>query len=149
MTARIVTLADEIKNALDAAPAGTFGLAFNPKRSWLLPLALEDLATLNVVVTPTDKAKAIQTREHQRETHTVRVCVAQKVYNEDQLDALCELVQQIDDYLTALAFEANGLVFEPIDDSNSESAFDAGHLQNEKVFRAEIVLQYATIVAIN
>ena len=117
MSARIVPIAAKVRDALNGAAPGTFGLPFAAERAYQPQVDRKDLGTLKVWVVPSADARAPYTRDSGQRDVTVDIGIQREIgpaadpSDEDklaELDAMMEFAEQVADFFTP-ADEANGL----------------------------------------
>ncbi len=107
MSSVLVTIAEAVKDSLNAAPDGTFSQSFTATRAYDPLWELEDLGTLRVTVTPASYDSTAADRARNQDELTVHVAIQKHLGDDAQAntvpDALMDLVQEIADYLDRTA----------------------------------------------
>jgi len=92
----ITALADAVAASLNA---GSFGMPFTAERLHQPSFDLAELAELHVSVVPKSQTITNATRQHSFFDCAVDVGVQKKVFDDAEVDALLDLIQEIADHL--------------------------------------------------
>ncbi len=135
----IVEVADAMVASLNGA---SFSQPFTAVRSYLPAVELAELKDLHVTVIPKSEAITVATRESDYFEPVIDVGIQKKVDPNDaaQMDAMCDLVQEIIDHLRHRRLEAMpdaawlSIEHEPV--------FAPEHLDQERVFTSVLSVTY-------
>lgn len=141
MSSVLVTIAEAVKDSLNAAPDGTFSQSFTATRAYDPLWELEDLGTLRVTVTPASYDSTAADRARNQDELTVHVAI-QKHLGDDWLtntapDALMDFVQEIADYLDRKAMASAAWIR-----TQTLAPYSVAHMRQQNVFTAVLALTY-------
>lgn len=137
-TARIVTVAEAIKDALNAA---SLSQAFTATRGYIPATPLEDLTTLTVTVVPRAERQINLTRGKTEYEYDIDVGIQQRVSGDDasDLDPLMYLAEQIADLFTRAAIAGTTPSAGAITITN-EPRWYPDHLERYRVFTSVVTV---------
>ena len=144
----VIDIAEAVTAEIAAAPAGTFAKAVEPRRLVLPAFELAELATLRVSVVP--KCVQITGASRSASQHEVSVDIGiQKKLSggsaelEAQVTHLCDLVQQIADYLRKRPLA--GAPYAGWVRTANEPIYVPEHLAEQRVFTSVLTLTYRAL----
>jgi len=142
-----IDIADAVAAELNAAEPGTFGEDFTAQRRVLPKFELADLANLKVSVVPKGIEIENASREDRRCDISVDIGVQQKVGKDvdAEVERLCELVEQIADYLASRGLLASGMSGVAFLSIANEPVYSTEHLADDLVFTSVLTVTYRTL----
>ncbi len=152
MASRNATLAQAVTDALNAAPGGTFLLPFTAVRRAVPLTDLKLLKTLSVSVIYSDDSSDRVGRDVDLHALKILIGIEKKVAAADvstpaanaEIDQLCELVEQIDNFWDQTKVsESVGLFV----NSTIVTLCDPGSMLTQKVFRGVVAVSFNFVVS--
>ena len=142
-----IDIADAVAAELSAAEPGTFAEEFTAQRRVLPKFELADLADLKVSVVPKGIEIENASREARRCDISVDIGVQQKVGKDvdAEVERLCELVEQIADYLAGRGLLASGMSGVAFLSIANEPVYSTEHLADDLVFTSVLTVTYRTL----
>jgi len=142
-----IDIADAVAAELNAAEAGTFAEDFTAQRRVLPKFELADLADLKISVVPKGVEIERATREARRCDISVDIGIQQKVGKDvdAEVERLCELVEQIADYLAGRGLLASGMSGVAFLSVANEPIYSTEHLADDLVFTSVLTVTYRTL----
>ena len=144
----VIDIADAVTAELAAAPADTFSQAFEPKRIVLPAFELAELGQLRVSVVPKGVQITGATRSASQHEVSVDIGVQKKLAGgsaeiEVQVTQLCDLVQQVADYLRKRPLA--GAPYAGWVRTANEPIYVPEHLAEQRVFTSVLTLTYRAL----
>jgi hypothetical protein len=142
-----IDIADAVAAELNAAEPGTFSEDLTAQRRVLPKFELADLADLKVSVVPKGIEIENASREDRRCDISVDIGVQQKVGKDvdAEVERLCELVEQIADYLAARGLSAAGMSGVAFVSLANEPVYSTEHLADDLAFTSVLTVTYRTL----
>lgn len=141
-TAKIIEIAEAVKEALNAAPPGTFCLTFNAERGYVPTFELPDLKTLKVTVIhkallemPGEGSRGKTSRHYQIDIGVQKRC-AETV----EFDTLTLLVEQIAGHLRAKRVAGAAWI-----STENDPVFIPEHVEQLKQFTSVLTVTYRRV----
>lgn len=140
-TAKIIEIAEAVKDALNAAPSGTFNLTFEAERGYVPVYELPDLQTLKVTVIhksllemPADGSRGKASHHYQVDIGIQKKCADLAVA---EFDALTLFVEQIADYLRAKRMAQAAWI-----STENDPVFIPEHIEEYRQFTSVLTVTY-------
>jgi len=142
-----IDIADAVAAELSAAEPGTFIEDIDAQRRVLPKFELADLADLKVSVVPKGVEIENASREARRCDISVDIGIQQKVGKDvdAEVERLCELVEQIADYLAARGLAASGMSGVAFLSIANEPIYSTEHLADDLVFTSVLTVTYRAL----
>ena len=142
-----IDIADAVAAELNAAEPGTFSEDVDAQRRVLPKFELADLKDLKVSVVPKGIEIENATRDARRCDISVDIGIQQKVGKDvdAEVERLCELVEQIADYLAARGLSASGMSGVALVSIANDPVYSTEHLADDLVFTSVLTVTYRTL----
>ena len=122
------------------SPAGTWP-SFAAEMDWYLTDNLEEISGLQVTVSPGAISGVPKSRRDIERTTRIAVQIAKKVYSDDEIDGLLELVERLDKFLYAGAREVAAFRL-----SKTEiQTYDWKMLEQKRIFHTILIATYISL----
>jgi len=142
---RIIAIADAVAGELNAAPAGTFDLAFTAVRRVLPEFELSDLAELQVSVVPKAVEISGSTRSVSQWDYQIDIGVQKKLGQDldTEVATLCGLMDAIADYLRRRALSA--APHAAWVRMQNDPVYAPDHLAEQRTFTSVLTVTYRSV----
>jgi len=142
-----IDIADAVATELNVAEQGTFSEDVDAQRRVLPKFELADLKDLKVSVVPKGIEIENASREARRCDISVDIGVQQKVGKDvdAEVERLCELVEQIADYLAARGLSAAGMSGVAFVALANDPIYSTEHLADDLVFTSVLTVTYRAL----